>query len=346
MKLKDATHAYTFDDLVLSPVQSDIESRGDPDISVPNAPIYSIPIVSSPMSTITEVAMAETMRKQGGGSAIHRYMPIEEQAKMAGFFYGSDGPMPFAAIGSNGDAMERASALYEAGCRKFLVDVANGHNIHCVRTVQALRERWSHIDIMAGNVVTSYGTEVLIGAGANFIRIGVGSGAACTTRLVTGHGLPQLSAVEECAQVKPNHPDVVLISDGGIRGSGDIVKSLAAGADMIMIGSLLAATSETPGDIIEEEGKLYKCYSGMASDDARSKWFDKSKEGIPPEGISIKVPYSGKSAAKIIKNLSDSVKVGLSYSGAKNILELREKASWRLVTGAGFAEGLPHGKNR
>jgi IMP dehydrogenase len=202
--------------------------------------------------------------------------------------------------------------------------------------------------IMSGNVCSYNGAFRLADSGVDSIRVGVGSGAMCITRQVTGHGVPQLSAIEECAAIKDLSgkcfPDVAIISDGGIRKSGDIVKSLAIGADAVMVGSLLAGTTETPGEYIEEEGRLFKYYSGMASSEAREKWFDKSKVGLPIEGVSKKVPYLGRSAKRIVNDLCQSVKVGLSYSGAKNIQELREKAMWRKVTNAGYIEGTPHGK--
>ena len=166
----------------------------------------------------------------------------------------------------------------------------------------------------------------------------------CTTRLVTGHGVPQLSAIEDCARVKANYPHVALIADGGIRASGDIVKALAIGADCVMIGSLLAGTVESPGEIIEEGGRLYKYYHGMASTEGRGKWFDRAKSGLPSEGVSTRVPYVGRSAEKVIDGLTASVRVGLSYAGAGNIAELQEKARWCRITNAGQIEGTPHGK--
>lgn len=166
----------------------------------------------------------------------------------------------------------------------------------------------------------------------------------CKTRIVTGHGVPQLTAIESCASIKTQWPQVALISDGGVRSSGDIVKALAIGADCVMIGSLLAGTVESPGEIIEEDGKQYKFYNGMASSEGRSKWFDRTKSGLPSEGISIKVPYVGRRAADVIEGLCASVKVGLSYAGAKNINELQERAQWCRITLAGQIEGTPHGK--
>ena len=178
----------------------------------------------------------------------------------------------------------------------------------------------------------------------------------CTTRQVTGHGLPQLSAIEDCVKIKwecngfsDNSPvpsryhDVAIIADGGIRKSGDIIKALAIGADAVMLGSLLAGTEETPGKIIEENDRLFKYYRGMASNDARSQ-YGGQRTGVPEEGVSKKIPYTGKSAKKVVENLCKATQVGLSFSGAHNLEELRRNAEWRRVTGAGFVEGTPHGK--
>lgn len=179
----------------------------------------------------------------------------------------------------------------------------------------------------------------------------------CTTRLVTGHGMPQLTAIEDCAKIKVKgnrHSDnslvpsefseVAIIADGGIRGSNDIIKALAIGADAVMLGGLLAGTEETPGEWIEENGQLYKYYAGMASEVGRAKWFDRGKTGFVPEGVSTKILYNGKTASKVLENLMGELKVGMSYSGAHNLAELREKAQWVRITGAGVVEGTPHGK--
>ena len=362
-KLQDAPVAYTFDDFVLVPVHSEIKSRKDPDISV-RLPAFDfqIPIVSAPMNTISEEEMIVTMCELGGTGVLHRYMDIEDQANMCsriierlpdadhwdsdvyGCWAVGKGPMFYAAVGANGDSADRLRALREAGVHGICVDMANGHSALCVQAVSNLRAWWPDCNIMAGNVCTLVGAQALAAAGANSIRVGVGPGAVCTTRLVTGHGVPQLSAIDDCARLKALFPGVALIADGGIRYSGDIVKALAAGADAVMIGSLLAGTIESPGEWLEENGQLFKYYHGMASIEGRKKWFDKSKAGLPSEGVSTKIPYTGKSAKKVVEGLCQSVKVGLSYAGAANLTELREKAEWRRVTMAGVTEGTPHGK--
>jgi len=346
MRLVEADVAYTFDDFVLEPGRSLIESRKHPDITAPviDFPLKS-PIFSAPMDTVTELEMALAMDEVEAGSVIHRYMTVAKQVEIAEkVLHGHMISNVFFAVGSVNDADERVPALYASGVRLFCVDVANGHNIHCWRTVEMIRANYPDVKIMAGNVCTYEGAKQLVKSGATLLRVGVGSGAVCTTRLVTGHGCPQLSAIESCALAKSDGKDIAIVADGGIRHSGDIVKALAAGADMVMVGSLLAGTTQTPGQIIEEDGRLFKYYQGMASEKSRANFFEKSKAGLPVEGISTKVPYMGKSAVKIIEGLCKSIRVGLAYTGASNIQELRRLARWRRVTNAGYIEGTPHGK--
>jgi IMP dehydrogenase len=345
-KLQSAPVAYTFDDFVLVPVHSEIKSRKDPKINVSLPDFdFNIPIVSAPMNTVTEFDMLLTMCELGGTGVLHRYMSIEEQAAIC---YKVKETQPnakfYAAVGANGDAKDRLASLRKAGVHGICIDVANGHNELCLKTVRYIKATWPDCVIMAGNICSYEGAIDLVAAGATVLRCGIGGGSMCTTRLVTGHGVPQLSAIEDCARIKTERPNIAIIADGGIRHSGDIVKALAIGADAVMIGSLLAATEESPGEIIEEGGQLYKYFHGMASIEGRKKWFDKSKAGLPVEGVSTKIPYTGRSAKMVIDGLCQSIKVGLSYAGANNVSELRTNAEWRRVTMAGYTEGTPHGK--
>lgn len=353
-KLQSSEIAYTFDDFVLVPQYSTVKSRKDPDISVNiNRFNYSIPIISSPMNTVTEEDMIITMAKLGGFGVLHRYMTVEEQVRIAkysllGTKYDPSNPSFYVAVGANGDFKERVMKLHKIGITGFCVDVANGHNEKSIQAVQSIKHMIPESLVMAGNVVTYDGAYRLAEAGANSIRVGIGSGSLCLTRQVTGHGLPQLSAIEDCARIKyqgskkKTFPNVAIIADGGIRKSGDIIKCIAIGADAIILGSLLADTKEAPGEIIEENGRLYKYYQGMASNEARSKYIGQST-GVPEEGVSKKILYTGKSAYKVIEKLCKATKVGLSFSGANNINELRINAKWRRVTNAGYIEGTPHG---
>jgi len=364
--LKDAQTAYTFDDFVLVPVYSEIKSRKDPNISSKLAGSNMIsPIVSAPMNTVTEEKMAIAMSELGGIAVIHRYMSLERQTGIVKSLLERSIDLEnvyFAVSVKTETLLHRVGMLYELGVRNFCVDVANGHNKNCVGAVKIIKNTFSDIKIMAGNVCTFDGALRLAEAGSNSIRVGIGSGAVCTTRVVTGHGLPQLTAIEDCVRVKSSqpigtqfagygptvfsksYPDVSIIADGGIRCPADVIKALAVGADAVMIGSMLAGTEETPGKFIEENDRLFKYYSGMASEEARGEWFDKSQAGLPSEGVSIKVPYTGKSAKKIIENLCKSLRVGLSYAGAKDLHELRKNAKWARITSSGYIEGTPHGQ--
>lgn len=374
-KLADAQPAYTFDDMVLVPAYSKVKSRKDPDISISVTCFqYDLPVVSSPMNTVTETEMLLAMYQIGGVGVLHRYMSVESQVEIVkevtsrltdAVVYKPVLTAPFyVAVGANGDFQERVEALHNAGVTGFCVDVANGHNESSVQAVRAIRRLVPDARIMAGNVCTFDGAYRLAEAGANSIRVGIGGGSVCTTRQVTGHGLPQLTAIEDCARIKTQqsmgtgyvadssypaykfstaYPNVAIIADGGIRKSGDIVKALAAGADAVMIGSLIAGTEETPGKWLDEGGKLYKYYHGMASDEGRAQWKGQAS-GVPAEGVSTKILYTGKKATKIIQKLCASVRVGLSISGASDIKELRHHAQWARVTPAGYQEGTPHGK--
>lgn len=367
-KLQAAQPAYSFDDFVLVPLYSKVKSRKDPNIST-NIPgfQYDLPVVSSPMNTVTETEMLLAMHSIGGVGVLHRYMSIKSQIKIVNEVKmrlsdavtdtNREGTAPFyVAVGANGDFEERVEALYNSGVDGFCVDVANGHNELSVQAVRAIRRLVPNARIMAGNVCTFDGAYRLAEAGANSIRVGIGPGSVCTTRQVTGHGVPQLTAIEECARIKwkgngfsdnsfiqSEFKNVAIIADGGIRNSGDIIKALAAGADAVMLGSLLAGTEETPGEFLDEGGKLYKYFHGMASDEGRAVWKGQAT-GVPAEGVSKKVLYTGKQSTKIIQKLCTSVKIGLGFSGALSIKELQKNAQWRRVTPAGYIEGTPHGK--
>lgn len=350
-KLKDASYAFTFDDFFLAPVHSNIRSRKDPDVSVKLPGLQlDVPIISSPMNTITEEEMVKCMRGVGAGAILHRYLSIEEQVQKCKNLQSTCAAdnleaTYFVAIGATGDFLERAQELIKVGVYNFCIDVANGHNQNCIDAVRVIRAQIPQAKIMAGNVCSFEGALALAESGATSIRVGIGPGSMCTTRMVTGHGVPQLSALEDCARIRQmGFEDVALLSDGGIRSSGDIVKALAIGADAVILGGLLAGTKETPGEIIEEGGRLYKYYAGMASEQGRSSWFDRSKTSFIPEGVSTKVHFEGKAAYKVVETLVGGLRSGMSYAGAYNIKELRENAVWVRVTPAGYLEGTPHGK--
>lgn len=345
-KLCNAPEGFTFDDFVLEPVHSAIPSRKFPDVSVglPGLTLATA-VMAAPMNTITEEEMVLAMVDQGATAVLHRFMSLETQLNVCRRLQETRGRSAYwVAVGATKDYLERVQELKKLGVDKFCIDVANGHSDICVSAVRTIASKVPGVQIFAGNVCTFDGAMKLADAGASVIRVGIGPGSMCTTRVVTGHGVPQLTAIEECALIKGQHPQVAIVADGGLRGSGDLVKAFAIGADAVMIGSLLKATKETPGDIIEEGGKRFKYYSGMASEEGRANWFDRTETGFVPEGVSTKVPYEGKTVEEVMAKLIGGLKVGMSYSNASNIKELRKNAKWRRVSSAGFVEGTPHGR--
>lgn len=252
-----------------------------------------------------------------------------------------------AAVGVRGDYLERAAALVEEGVDVLVVDVAHGHSEAVLRAVRTLRRRFPEVPIVAGNVATAEGTVDLIEAGADAVKVGVGPGSTCTTRVVTGAGVPQLSAILECARAaRPR--GVPIIADGGIRSSGDITKALAAGASAVMLGNLLAGTEESPGATVIRNGRQYKTYRGMASlwATARRRSLDSPVDEedigqIVAEGIEALVPYRGK-VADVLRQLVGGLRSGMSYCGARTIPELWENARFVRITPAGLRESLPH----
>jgi IMP dehydrogenase len=250
-----------------------------------------------------------------------------------------------AAIGVRGDYLERAEALVAEEVDVLVIDIAHGHSDLALKTVDAVRARCPDVPLIAGNVATAEGTRDLIASGVDGIKVGVGPGSTCTTRVVTGAGVPQLTAILECAQAA-QAADVPLIADGGIRGSGDLMKALAAGAHTTMLGNLLAGTEESPGASVTRGGRQYKIYRGMASLWTSAERRDMPQEDdllseIVPEGIEAIVPYRGKVAA-VLGQLIGGLRSGMSYCGATTLAELRANARFIRVTEAGVREGLPH----
>ncbi|MBI2183412.1 MAG: IMP dehydrogenase [Thaumarchaeota archaeon] len=252
-----------------------------------------------------------------------------------------------AAIGVKDDFLRRAEALIEAETDALVLDIAHGHSENALRAIARVRDKFGDVELIAGNVATSEGTRELIDIGVDAVKVGVGSGSICITRIVTGAGVPQLTAVMNCAEAAAEK-DIPLIADGGIRNSGDMTKALAAGASTVMIGSLLAGTDESPGVTILRNGRRYKVTRGMASIGAtmgrqlREKGkLDEGLEEVVPEGVEALVPYRG-SASEVINHLVGGLKSGISYSGGKNITDLKHNAEFIRITEAGLKESMPH----
>ena len=474
---RDIPLGLTFDDVLLVPKKSSLKSRRDVNTTTRftrNIKL-NIPLVSSPMDTVTEDKMAITLARHGGIGVIHRYLPldkqveivkkvkraenivieepytisphekitiaremmdkygvsglmvvsggrlvgiitrrdiqfefngekrvyevmtpkerlitaspgisieeaveilkkhkieklplVDEEGRLKGLITAVDiikkGKYPMAARDSKGRLLvaaaigvkegylDRAKALIEAGVDALVIDVAHGHMEMVIEAIRKIKQIYGDIDIVGGNVATSEAVEDLAAAGADAIRVGIGSGSICTTRIVTGVGVPQLTAIMDCAE-KAHEMDVPIIADGGIRHPGDVVKALAAGASTVMIGRLFAGTDESPGSVIVRNGRRYKIYRGMASFYAKLGRERRVEEildiedvadyAFTAEGVEAYVEYRG-SVEDVIKRLVAALKAGMSYLGAKNINELWEKAEFIRITQAGLRESFPH----
>ncbi|HLN36039.1 MAG TPA: IMP dehydrogenase [Nitrososphaeraceae archaeon] len=258
--------------------------------------------------------------------------------------------MAGAAVGVKGDYLERTEALLEAGADVIVVDIAHGHSENAINCVRQIKKAFKNCELIAGNVATGNGAEDLIKAGVDAVKVGVGSGSICITRVITGSGVPQLTAIVDSVQTANNY-DVPVISDGGIRNSGDVTKALAAGSSSIMIGSLLGGTDESPGKTLVKNGKKYKIYRGMASFYASlgRRYREEGAQVVDsddlndyvPEGVEAMVPYKG-SVVEIVRQLVGGLRSGLSYCGAKNISEMQKNADFIRITSAGYIESQPH----
>ena len=276
------------------------------------------------------------MASAGGLGIVHRYNSIKEQISHVE----NKKYCTAAAVGITGDFLERAAALIEAGCNILCIDVAHGHHALVRHALKTLRNTVGHdVHIMAGNVATLQGFNDLADWGANSIRVGIGGGSICSTRIETGHGVPTLQSVLDCSV---SDRSVALIADGGIKTPGDIVKALAAGADFVILGSMLAGTTETPSQTIFDKGERYKVYRGMASVEAQIDWRGHTSS---VEGVSHVVPFKGP-VNKILDSLSNGIRSGLSYSGALNLKDFRCKAKIIKQTSAGLVESSTHIKVR
>ena len=330
----------TFDDVLLTPSYNHYESRRVVDISNQDRTgrfSLDLPIFTANMDTITESAMANFIGSKGGAGVLHRFMPIEINVKM----YKESHQNTFVSVGCNEDDLERAIALKDAGAQYFCIDVAHGHAKYVGRTIKRLREVISDNGIiMAGNVATYVGADYLASCGADMIKVGIGGGSVCTTRIKTGFGVPNLTAIAECSRV-----DRSIVADGGIRSPGDVVKALAFGADFVMIGSILAGSTPTPGKVLikKVDGKdvQYKVYRGMASREVQDDYHGGLAEWKTAEGVATEVPYRSDENA-IVGDIIGGLRSGLTYGGAATIRELQRKLNYTTVTQAGRLESLPH----
>jgi IMP dehydrogenase len=336
---------WCFDDILMVPQYSEVESRRSVDIStdIGNETYKRIamhsPIIAAPMDTVCEYKMAHSIRKLGGLGIIHRYMTIDQQEdqclkvkEMGGVAFG-------VAVGATGDYLQRAWRMVNAGANVILVDTANGHSKYAIDAVATIRKSLGQrIHIMAGNVATYDGFARLQDAGADSIRVGIGGGSVCTTRIVSGHGIPTLSSILDVRERIPYGTGASIVADGGIRNSGDAVKALAAGADAVMLGSYLAGTDESPGEVYVDAGKKYKIFRGMAS--AEAQLSANGKVSVA-EGVETTVPYKG-SLEKLIEDFNGGIGSGLSYTGVFNLKDLHEQSMFVPVSPLSVNESRPH----
>lgn len=297
------------------------------------------------MDTVCEEAMALAMARLGGVGIIHRFLPVDAQAAMVKSVKDESADYVVgAAIGTDHDGLERAKALVDAGCDALVLDIAHGHAEHALSACERFKAALPDAQLIAGNVATRRGAEDLVDVGADAIKVGVGPGGVCTTRIVAGVGVPQLTAIADVAGV-----GVPVIADGGIKTSGDIAKAIAAGADTVMIGSMFAGTKESPGEVESSDSGLIKTVRGMASFEAIESRAERAGEEIDaeyfeqraPEGVVGTVPYKGE-VGRLVLKLMAGLKSGMSYSDARTIPEFWENAEFVRVTPVGLRENHPH----
>ena len=333
--------AFTYDDILLVPSYNHYESRRSVDISMKcrrEKLHLQLPLMSANMDTITEAVMANFIGAKGGIGVLHRFMSIEDNVRM---FKQCVYPT-FVSVGCTDKDLERTEALRDAGALHFCVDVAHAHAKYVGKTLKTLRQMLGEeACIMAGNVATYAGADFLASCSADIVKVGIGGGSVCTTRIKTGFGVPNLTAIRNCTRV-----DRSIVADGGIRYAGDIVKALAFGADFVMVGSMLAGTAPTPGPILEKAGAdgttyKFKVYRGMASSEVAQEYHGGVAEWKTAEGVAMEVPYR-EDADGIVADIIGGLRSGLTYGGAATIRELQRKLDYIEITPAGRTESLPH----
>ena len=340
--------SLTFDDVLLLPRYSDIlPSETDISIDLTKKIFLKVPFLSSAMDTVTESKMAIAMAQAGGIGIIHRNLNIIDQMKEI-LKVKKKKLVVGAAVGTNKEDLLRAKMLIDNGCDLIVIDTAHGHTKKVLNLLSNLKKINKKIPLCVGNVATGEAAKKLYDSGADIIKVGIGPGSICTTRMVAGIGVPQISAIMEVKRALKNKK-IKIISDGGIKFSGDIVKAIAAGADAIMMGSIFAGTDESPGKKFKIKGKIYKSYRGMGSIGAMSsgsanRYFQKNfkdKSKFVPEGVEGRVEYKG-NISKIIYQLKGGLRSSMGYIGAKNLKEISKNAKFIKITKAGFYESMVH----
>lgn len=335
---------YSFDDVLLVPKYNRVNSRKEVSFrtKVTKNHFIDIPLLVANMDTVCESEMAITVGKMGGLGVVHRFMTIESQAKEIKKIK-KENLLAAAALGVK-DYEERAKVLINSGVDILVLDVAHGHSKRVGKTLDYLKENYPKIDVMVGNIATKDAAEYFINKKADAIKVGIGPGSMCTTRIMAGAGVPQITAIMDVYEASQGR--VPVCADGGIKNPGDIVKAIGAGADTVMSGSIFCGTKETPGKIITKNGKKFKEYRGMASYLATVKKMaldgKKKDEVVHVEGEMTTVEYKG-SVVPIVNKFLGGLASGMTYMGADNIERIKGKADFVSITGAGLRESLAHG---
>lgn len=343
--------SLTFDDVLIKPKFSEINSRKNVNLSTFLSEEYSnyeykLPIVSSNMDTVTGVDMSVAMINNGGMGCLHRFWSIEDNVKaFKAVITNTTIANPWVSVGIGSEELTRAKNLFLAGARIFVIDVAHAAQQQVVEFHDKLRETLKNSIIIVGNFASKESLEEFREKSKykpHVIKVGIGGGSACSTRVKTGIGMPQLSAILECSR-----SGIPIIADGGCRTSGDIAKALAAGANMVMLGGMLAGTDETPGEILGITDGIhgsFKIYRGSAS---KESYIDQNKDSAwrTAEGESFPVPCKG-TVKNILRDIEGGLRSSFCYVGAKNLKEFQEKSEFIIITSSGHAEGIAHGKNK
>jgi IMP dehydrogenase len=348
MNNKIIMEGITFDDVLLLPGYSDFK-RKDVDVSVQLHPdiVLKLPVISSPMDTVTESAMSIAIGRAGGLGIIHRNLSTGKEAEMVKNVK-KEHVLVGAAVGAGPDMNDRVDALIQAGVDVLVVDSGNGNCSFIIDAVREIKKNYPKIVVMAGNIATADGAKNLVTAGVDIIRVGMGPGSICTTRIVTGMGVPQITAIMEAVKGIAGN-NVTIVADGGIRQIGDMAKALGAGADAVMLGGLLAGYDESPGNVIEIQKKKYKSYRGMGSvaamQQGSAERYGQSKDTVKrkliPEGVEGLVAYKG-SVAGYFDQIAGSLRSSFYDIGARTIDEFHSQAKFIRITPASMAESHPH----
>jgi len=340
--------ALTFDDVLLVPRYSSVlPAETNLSINLSQNLNLKIPFLSSAMDTVTESNMAIAIAQKGGLEIIHRNLSISEQAKEIKKVKKKKLNVG-AAVGTSNDDLIRTKSLLDAGVDLIVIDTAHGHSEKVVKILNKLKKIVSKVPICVGNIASGEAAHKLYNEGADILKVGIGPGSICTTRMIAGIGVPQITAIMEVKKSMKNKK-IKIISDGGIKFSGDIVKGLAAGADAIMMGSIFAGTNESPGKKFKHKNKFYKSYRGMGSIGAMSagssnRYFQKNykdKSKFVPEGVEARVPFKGP-VGEILHQLQGGLRSSMGYIGANIIKEIKQKAKFIKITKAGFYESMVH----